>query len=239
MICPQCNKKFIRSHNAQKYCSKICFIVNEKAYQKKYFEGYKQTEKGKKIVKIAQKKYDKSDKAKVLKKKRQNQQRYKDKQEEWRKSDTGKTWMAEYQKSEVGRKAHNRWRVSSKGKNYRRDYERARKKTDPVFKLAANMRVRLNGFLKTKNIRKNNKTFVIVGCSPEFLKKHLEKQFHRNPDTHQPMNWKNHTYYGWHVDHKIPLDKAKTPEDVEKLMHYTNLQPMWATENLKKGNKIN
>ena len=102
-----------------------------------------------------------------------------------------------------------------------------------------NLRRRLNHFLKVTNMRKINKTFVMVGCTPEFLKKHLEKQFHRHPDTHQPMNWKNYTIHGWHVDHRIPLDSAKTSEDIVKLNHYTNLRPMWATENLKKGNKIN
>ena len=86
-------------------------------------------------------------------------------------------------------------------------------------------------------MRRTNKTFVMVGCTPEFLKKHLEKQFHRHPDTHQPMNWKNHTVHGWHIDHIKPLNKAKTIKAVEKLSHYTNLQPLWATENWKKGGR--
>jgi hypothetical protein len=79
---------------------------------------------------------------------------------------------------------------------------------------------------------KSNSTFKIVGCTPRFLKEYLEKQF-------QPgMTWKNHTVNGWHIDHKIPISAAKTQEDINRLAHYTNLQPMWATENLKKGNKI-
>ena len=88
-------------------------------------------------------------------------------------------------------------------------------------------------------MKKEKKTFAMVGCTPKFLKGYLEKQLHRHPDTHQPMNWHNHTVHGWHIDHRIPLDKAKTPEDVEKLMHHTNLAPMWAEYNIKKGNKIN
>ena len=52
------------------------------------------------------------------------------------------------------------------------------------------------------------------------------------------MTWKNHTIDGWHIDHIIPLSSAKTSKDVEKLMHYTNLQPMWAIENIKKSDKI-
>ena len=87
-------------------------------------------------------------------------------------------------------------------------------------------------------MKKKTSALIILGCTPEFFKKHLEKQFHRHPDTYQPMNWLNYTVHGWHIDHRTPLDSAKTSKDVEKLMHYTNLQPMWATENLKKSNKI-
>ena len=76
---------------------------------------------------------------------------------------------------------------------------------------------------------KTNTTFKIVGCTPEFLKEYLEKQFILG------MTWKNHGFYGWHIDHIIPLSKAKTLKDFEKLCHYTNLQPLWAEENLKKS----
>jgi hypothetical protein len=84
--------------------------------------------------------------------------------------------------------------------------------------------------LKKLNISKTNKTFEIVGCTPEFLKEHLEKQFVDG------MTWENRGE--WHIDHKIPLSSAKTEEELYKLCHYTNLQPLWAEENLKKGNKI-
>ena len=101
-----------------------------------------------------------------------------------------------------------------------------------------NVRARLLQFVKASDIKKTNKTFVMVGCTPEFLKKHLEKQFYPHPITNEKMTWKNHTKKGWHVDHIDPLSLAMTPEDVVVLMHYTNLQPLWAEENLKKGNKI-
>jgi hypothetical protein len=95
----------------------------------------------------------------------------------------------------------------------------------------------MNRFLKSKNIKKTNKTFKMVGCTPEFLKEYLEKQFYPHSKTKEPMTWKNNTIRGWHVDHIKPLASAKTMEGIEKLMHYTNLQPLWAEENLKKSNK--
>ena len=92
------------------------------------------------------------------------------------------------------------------------------------------VRYRIWFYLKSNNITKKNKTFDIVGCSPEFLKEHLEKQFISG------MTWENRNE--WHIDHIIPLSSAKTEDELYKLCHYTNLQPLWAEDNLKKSNKI-
>jgi len=107
-----------------------------------------------------------------------------------------------------------------------------RHNTDILYRLKTSMRSRLNSFLKTKQIKKHNKTFDIVGCTPESLKEHLEKQFING------MSWDNHGLYGWHIDHIIPLSSAKTEEEMYKLCHYTNLQPLWAEDNLKKNSKL-
>ena len=51
------------------------------------------------------------------------------------------------------------------------------------------------------------------------------------------MNWDN---YGtdWHIDHIIPIKyQNPTIEEIEERLHYTNTQPMWAIENIKKGNR--
>ena len=125
-----------------------------------------------------------------------------------------------------------KYRENNKEKlqNYRYFYNKNRRETDIIFNLKINISHRVREFLKVKNIRKKNKTFEIVGCSPQFLKEHLEKQFVNG------MTWENRSE--WHIDHKIPLSSAKTEEELYKLCHYTNLQPLWAEENLKKSNKI-
>jgi hypothetical protein len=101
----------------------------------------------------------------------------------------------------------------------------------PEIKLKEKIRHRVYLFLKSKNWKKNNKTFEIVGCSPQFLKEHLEKQFTDG------MSWDKMGKY-IHIDHIIPLSSAKTEEELYKLCYYTNLQPLWAEDNMKKGNKI-
>ena len=103
--------------------------------------------------------------------------------------------------------------------------------TDEIFKLRITVRTRINVFLRKKNITKKNKTFNLVGCSPEFLKEYIEKQFTEG------MCW---GLFGAHIhiDHIIPLSSAKSEDEIYQLCHYTNLQPLWAKDNLKKGGKI-
>ena len=52
------------------------------------------------------------------------------------------------------------------------------------------------------------------------------------------MGWDNYGINGWHVDHIIPLSSAKNENEIYELCHYTNLQPLWGTDNIKKSNKI-
>jgi hypothetical protein len=112
----------------------------------------------------------------------------------------------------------------------RNEYLSNKKKIDPIYRLSCIVRNRIYSFLKNKNITKQNKTFDIVGCSPELLKEYLEKQFVDG------MCWDNRNE--WHIDHIIPLSSAKTEDEILKLCHYTNLRPLWAEDNLRKSNKI-
>jgi hypothetical protein len=97
------------------------------------------------------------------------------------------------------------------------------------YRLRCSLRARTINFLKSINAKKTNKTLEIVGCTSQFLKEYLENQFTGE------MSWDN--YGKWHIDHIIPLSSAKNKEDTYKLCHYTNLQPLWAKDNLVKSNK--
>ncbi len=107
---------------------------------------------------------------------------------------------------------------------------RVRMDTEPEFHLIANLRRRtrsaLFGKIKTKTTKE------LIGCSPQELRAHLEKQF-------QPgMSWDN--YGEWHIDHIRPVSSFNLldVEEQKLCFGYQNLQPLWAKDNLKKGAKI-
>ena len=106
------------------------------------------------------------------------------------------------------------------------EWEKNKRKTDELYKLKGNIRSLIRMSLKSRGTKKNTKTVQILGCTFEYFKKHLESQF-------EPwMNWENRGKYngtpnfGWDIDHIIPLSSFETADDVIKLNHYTNLQPL-------------
>jgi len=110
------------------------------------------------------------------------------------------------------------------------EYSKNRRRNNPLYKLKNILRTRIYYFLKSKKFIKNKNTEEIIGCSYIYFKEYLELLFKDN------MNWENHGE--WHIDHIIPLDSAENEEDIIKLCHYSNLQPLWAIENKIKSNKI-
>ncbi len=104
-----------------------------------------------------------------------------------------------------------------------------RKKIDINYRLKQNLRKRLNAALKVKTWHKNSKFNEYIGCNLFKLRHHLELQFNHG------MSWDN--YGKWEIDHIIPLSLAKTEQELYKLSHYMNLQPLWKIDNIKKGGK--
>jgi len=124
------------------------------------------------------------------------------------------------------------WRKNNKEyrNNWAKIYSKTRRLNDPVYKLSVTIRNLISGSIKKLGYKKNSRTFVILGCSYEDFKSHIEKQFKLG------MTWENHGK--WHLDHILPVASAITEEDILKLNHYTNFQPLWAEENIRKGKKL-
>jgi hypothetical protein len=96
--------------------------------------------------------------------------------------------------------------------------------------LSKYFRSRINHIMKGKV--KTGSALKELGCSLKYLQTYLESKFQIG------VTWKN--YGEWYIDHIMPLASfnLQDPEDFRQACHYTNLQPFWATDNLKKGAKL-
>lgn len=103
--------------------------------------------------------------------------------------------------------------------------------TNPSFKIGLNLRHRIYMALINRRLKKSAKTLKLVGCPIDQLRRWLEAKF--SPG----MTWEN--YGDWHVDHIRPCASfdLSDPEQQKQCFHYSNLQPLWETDNLSKGAK--
>ena len=153
-------------------------------------------------------------------------------------SEHGKKIAENYKSTERYKELHRlrcqKYENTEKFKIRRKQYEQNRYKNNNKYRLISNLRCRLYSALtrnKTNKIIKHLNTINLLGCSVEELWIHLESKFTEG------MTKEN--YGQWHVDHIIPCDSFDL-FDVEQqkiCFHYTNLQPLWAKDNLIKGNK--
>lgn len=136
-----------------------------------------------------------------------------------------------YEKTKIVQNVKKKKWINENREKYN-EYFKNMKKNNHLYNVKCKVRNRIHAFFSIHGIKKLNKTFEIVGCTPQFLKEHIEKQFVNG------MTWENYGQFGWHIDHIIPLSLAKNEDDIYKLCHYTNLQPLWWRDNLSKGTKI-
>ena len=108
-------------------------------------------------------------------------------------------------------------------------YRRKKRANDPLFRARNSISKRIRDVLGGS---RSKKSMEILGCDMVFFKSYMESLFRPG------MSWDNYGVHGWHIDHKIPLASANTVEEIEKLCHYSNLQPLWAIDNIKKSDAI-
>lgn len=122
--------------------------------------------------------------------------------------------------------------VNSQCKICRAKHESYRKRTDQNYRLIHGIRNRIRIAIK-KNV-KHGKSLELLGCSIPFLKEYIQKQFKPG------MTWENHGHTTWHLDHIKPCNSfdLSKPEAQRVCFHYTNLQPLWARDNLSKSKSV-
>lgn len=114
---------------------------------------------------------------------------------------------------------------------YRKGWHSERMKTDPVYAMRTIVRGSINDAIKRMGYTKRNRTYEILGCGWEFFKGYIEAKFQEG------MTWENRG--DWEIDHIIPVSCASTEDEVLKLNHYSNLQPLWKWHNRQKAASLN
>jgi len=111
-------------------------------------------------------------------------------------------------------------------------YAKKRRQKHTGVRVVDNLRRRVNNAIQGG--AKSASTLDLLGCDVEYVRQHLETQFSEG------MGWNNYGLHGWHVDHIIPCASfdLTDPEQQKECFHYTNLQPLWAEDNLKKSDTV-
>ena len=220
-ICKICKKEFKPNSGVQKFCSKNCFSKAKKIYQQKYYEFNSQ--KRKEYDKKYHKQYRKLHREELKKNKREYYLKYKDKI---------LIKYSEYRKNHKEEIKQYRLEHKKERTEYGNRYDKNRRKTDVNFRLAHYLRCRISKVLRDN--RKSDSTTKLLGCSIEQLKWYFASKFTKG------MSWAKVMNGEIHIDHIKPcaaFDLSKESEQ-RKCFHYTNLQPLWAKDNLSKGSKF-
>lgn len=162
-----------------------------------------------------------------------NKHKYKERLKKWRKDN--KEYMAKYYQvykitnADKIQEYENSLKRKQQRKKYMYIYEKERLSNDSLYRLQKNLRARLRSALH--NNYKTGSAVRDLGCSISEFKAHLESQFQSG------MTWNNYGRDGWHIDHIRPLTSFDLTDSkqIKQACHYTNLQPLWAEENLSKG----
>jgi hypothetical protein len=131
-----------------------------------------------------------------------------------------------YQKT---KQARNKWHAQ---------YQKTKAERDENFRIRRWICFRMNAALQKHhrggNVTKASRIVQLLGCDWKEFVSHVESQF-------QPgMSWDNHSQSGWHFDHIAPLSSFDLTDEAQlkKACHFTNVQPLWAADNVRKGAKV-
>ena len=240
--CVVCEIEFTpdKCHKNSKTCSKKCcakmnYIANREKRKIKSNEYY---HKNKDLIKKQRAdSYDEEkSKANVLRVKiwrEQNPEKYKLQNLNWKNENRdvrlsrNREWQSKNPEKILRYYKKYRTNNPDKIKESQKKYE----KSNPIYRIGKSLRCSMRRLLIGKN--KSERTQVLIGCSPDFLKQHLESLFTEG------MTWENYGHKGWHVDHIRPCASfdLSDPEQQKECFHYTNLQPLWWYDNLSKSDK--
>jgi hypothetical protein len=116
-----------------------------------------------------------------------------------------------------------------------RKYEKFKYYSDPAYRLAVKTRGRIREYIKKLKVPKRDKSHQFLGCNYQFFKQYIESKFTDG------MTWEKFLLGEIHIDHIRPISSFNLFDEAElkKAFHYTNCQPLWARDNLRKSDNWN
>jgi hypothetical protein len=216
------SKKEYREKNKEK------IRQSKKVYRKKYGEilsikNKEYRENNKEKIRQTKKEYSENNKEKIRQTKKLYRENNKEilsiKKKEYREKNKEKIRQTKklYRENDL---------VRIKLNKYKREWKRKRCETDLVYKLKVMIEKSIHRSFKKSGYTKNSRSYRILGCSYEEFKLYIESKFE------YWMNWENYGLcngeekYGWDLDHIIPLSSGKCEEDIIRLNHHSNIQPL-------------
>ena len=215
--------------------------MDKSEYQKKYYEANKDKmresiKKYREENKDKMREYREENKDKIRESTRKYREENKDKiKESTRKyREENKDKIREYREENKDKMREHIKKYREENKDKIRESTKIKYKKNPNFRLRKLIRSRLINVLKNNDIKKTSKSAELLGCTIQEAREHIEKQFKEG------MTWDNHGFKKWHIDHIMPCASfdLTDSDQQKKCFHYTNLQPLWAHENMSKGAKI-
>lgn len=164
---------------------------------------------------------------------KQKQKRYKG-QLDWNKRNPDKLSKYTEKTKDKRKEISKKWAKENRERHLKnhREYVAKKRKNDPIFKFKSNVRTLIGASFRDNKFNKTSRTEEILGCSLEFLRIYILSK------CPEGVTLKDFGAKGYHIDHIIPISIAKTEEEIIRLCHYTNLQPLWWRDNIVKRDKI-
>lgn len=228
-VCPTCyylntdvkTKCLACGKQIQLHSKGFCRLCYNKNYNKKYYE-----KKAEDIKKQVKEYYYK------------NHEKGKEYRREYSKNNPNKEYHKKYHEEHREKRIQNMniyYKENSVEINKKQyQYKKVRLQEDTNFYLKDRLSTRIRMAIMNHGGIKDSSAIELLGASIEVVRKHLESLFKEG------MTWENHGITGWHIDHIIPCDSFDLTKKEEQLkcFHYTNLQPLWYKDNLRKKNLL-
>ena len=251
-VCNKCNVDkdvtefyFYKGSNKFYTTCKVCYKKSRKDYYRNNKESVSEKnkiyrEKNKDRVKKWQKEYRENNKeyiSKLKKEWKENNKEYIRKRDKKYYEDN-KESINEYKRLYYLKNIDKKKKYFEDNKERTLKYLRDRRKNDPLYRLKINLKSTLSHNFKRNGYTKKSRSFEILGCSYVDFKEYIESQFE------DWMSWDNYGLYngeekyGWDLDHIVPLSSAECEEDIIRLNHYSNIQPLcsYVNRDVKRDN---